>query len=171
LAGEYSVPETTLILGVGNTIMGDEGFGVCVARRLKEMELPGNAIVEEGGVGGFNLLGSLEGVKRLVVVDVMMIDMPSGDVRLFRPGPDFSEPGKKIISFHQVGILELVQMWGLLGYEPEIFFLVTRPEKLEWGMELSPSVQTAMDKAIKLIEELSRHNFAGLERSQSLCTS
>jgi hydrogenase maturation protease len=161
---------TTLILGIGNIIMGDEGFGVHVVRKLKEAEIPPDVKVEEGGVGGFNLLGSLEGVGRLIVVDVMAADIDPGEVCLFRPGPDFAEPGKKIISFHQVGVLELVQMWGLLSYEPEIYFLVTRPEKLEWSMELSPPVQAAADKAIKLLQELCHDNFAGLERSVSLCT-
>ena len=150
--------------------MGDEGFGVHVARRLKETELPAHVTVEEGGVGGFNLLGSLEGVKRLIVVDVMMIDKPFGEVLLFKPGPGFSEPGKNIISFHQVGILELVQMWELLGYAPQVFFMVTRPEKMEWGMELSPMVQSAADKAIGLLKKLCHENFAGLERSVNLCT-
>jgi hydrogenase maturation protease len=163
-------PEVTLILGVGNTIMGDEGFGVHVTRQLKEAELPDNVRIEEGGVGGFNLLGLLEGIKRLIVVDIMMTDKPPGELLFFKPGPDFSEPGKEIISFHQVGVLELVQMWGLLDYQPELFFLVTRPEKLEWGMELSPSVQIAANKATRLLNELCLDNFAGLERSASLCT-
>lgn len=169
MAGQNS-PEATLILGVGNIIMGDEGFGVHVARRLKETELPVNVRIEEGGVGGFNLLGSLEGVGRLIVVDIMMTDKPPGELLFFKPGPGLSEPGKRIISFHQVGVLELVQMWGLLGYEPEIFFLVTRPEKLEWGMELSPIVQLAAEKAFRLLKELCLDNFAGLERSAGLCT-
>lgn len=163
-------PEKNLILGVGNLIMGDEGFGVHVVHRLREAGLPDDVVVEEGGVGGFNLLGSLDGIKRVIVVDVMMADIASGDVLLFKPGPAFGEPGKRIISFHQVGVLELVQLWGLLGYETEVFFLVTRPEKLQWSTELSPSVQTAADKAVGLIKELSMDNFAGLERSRSLCT-
>ena len=163
-------PQTTLILGVGNIIMGDEGFGVHVVRGLNESELPEGIRVEEGGVGGFNLLGSLEGIDRVIVVDVMMADISPGEILLFKPGPDFGEPGKNIISFHQVGVVELVQMWGLLGYEPEIYFLVTRPEKLEWSTEMSPDVQLAADKATELLEELCRDNFAGLERSVSLCT-
>jgi hydrogenase maturation protease len=155
-------PGVTLILGVGNIIMGDEGFGVHVIRSLSDIELRDNVRIEEGGVGGFNLLGSLEGVKRLIVVDIMTTARPLGELLFFKPGPDFAEPGKKIISFHQVGVLELVQMWGLLGYKPDIFFLVTRPEKLECGMELSPSAQLAADKATGLLKELCRDNFAGL---------
>ena len=167
---QQTSPETTLILGVGNIIMGDEGFGVHVVRRLKETELPADVKIEEGGVGGFNLLGSLEGVRRLIVVDIMMTDKPLGELLFFKPGPGFGEPGKRIISFHQVGVLELVQMWGLLGHEPEIFFLFTRPEKLEWATELSPAVQAAADEAVGLLRKLCHDNFAEIERSASLCT-
>lgn len=160
---------TTLILGVGNILLGDEGFGVHVARRLKESKLPDHVRVEEGGVGGFDLLGYLEGVGRLVVMDTMMLDSPSGELLLCKPGPDFQESGKNIISFHQVGVVQLVHMWGLLGYEPQMLFVVTRPEKMEPSMELSPRLQSAAEQAARLIEELCLNDFAGLERSQDSC--
>ena len=162
---EDMLPQATLILGVGNIIMGDEGFGVHVVRRLKEKELPSGVRVEEGGVGGFDLLGTLDDVQRVIVVDVMNLDLPPGDVCLFKPGPDFREPDKNIVSFHQIGVLELVQMWGLLGREPEIFYLVTRPEKLEWSMDLTSAVATAVNKAVSLLDEICNDSFAALERS------
>ena len=46
-------------MGLGNVIMGDEGFGVHVAQCLKEISLSDNIRVEEGGVGGFDLLENL----------------------------------------------------------------------------------------------------------------
>ena len=104
------------------------------------------------------------------MVDIMMLDTAPGEVCLFKPGPDFREPGKNIVSFHQVGVLELVQMWGLLGYEPEVFFLVTRPEKLDWGTELTPTMNAAVNKAIRLLGEICHDNFATIERSVSSCT-
>ena len=151
---ENSGNGTTMVLGLGNLLMGDEGFGVHVVRRLKEVELPSHVRVVEGGVGGFNLLGYLEGVKWLLVVDVMMTDSPPGELRLLNSDQKPEERGKQILSFHQVGILELVKMWGLLGYEPEIMFLVTRPEKIEWSTELSPPLQSAADQATKMIQHL-----------------
>lgn len=160
---------TTLILGLGNTLLGDEGFGIHVARRLREFKLPDFMRVEEGGVGGFNLLGYLDGVERLVVVDAMMLDSRPGELVLWKPGPNFRESGKNIVSFHQVGIIELVHMWGLLGYEPEILFLVTQPEKMDPGMELSPCLQSAAEQAARLIENLCMNNFVDLERSKDLC--
>ena len=158
-----------LILGVGNIILMDEGFGVHVIRRLKELELPDYVRVEEGGVGGFDMLGFLNGVERLLVVDVMMVDAPPGELILMEPGPELNEPGKRILSFHEVGIMDLVKMWGLIGYEPKIHFLVTRPEKMEWGMELSPPLQNAVTRAVDMIKGFCDNNFKQLERSLEIC--
>ena len=169
--GRYTKPQTTLILGVGNIIMGDDGFGIHVVRHLKGIPLPHHVRIEEGGVGGFNLLGSLDGITRLIVVDVMMVDAAPGELCLLKSGPDLAEPDKNIVSFHQVGVLELVQMWSLLGNEPETYFLVTRPQKLAWSTELSTPIQAAVTKAVNLLQDLCRDNFASLERSPEICTS
>ncbi len=141
-----------MVLGLGNLLLGDEGFGIHVVRRLREVKLPGHVRVVEGGVGGFNLLGHLDGANRILVVDVMMLESPPGKLHLLTQKPD--EPGKRILSFHQVGVLELMKMWRLLGYEPEVTFLVTRPESMEWSTRLSPPLQLAVDEASDVIQRL-----------------
>ncbi|MFC2005591.1 hydrogenase maturation protease [Chloroflexota bacterium] len=157
---ENSRNGVTMVLGLGNLLLGDEGFGVHVVRRLREVELPGNVRVVEGGVGGFNLLGYLDGVKRLLVVDVMIMDSPPGKLHLLRKKP--GEPGKQILSFHQVGVLEVLKMRELLGHKPEVILLVTRPEKMEWSLELSPQLQSTVDEASELIQRLCM-DFSGTE--------
>jgi hydrogenase maturation protease len=145
----------TMVLGIGNIIMGDEGFGLHVIRRLKEIGMPENIILEEGGVGGFDLLSDLEGIKQLVVVDIMMLPLPPGELQIFKPGNPPAEPGKVIVSFHQVGVLELINLWGLMGNEePEVTFLVTRPQTIEWGTELSQPLKPAVEKAANMIKTL-----------------
>ncbi len=151
------IQDRLLVLGLGNTLMGDEGFGSEVIRRLKGESLPDNVILFEGGVGGFNLLGQLEGVKKLIVVDTMMSPSPPGEIRMLTPGPELAEPGKDIISFHQVGVLDLLQMWSLTGQPPETVFLVTRPERLDWGPGLTPALDRAADRAVNIIKELCRN--------------
>jgi hydrogenase maturation protease len=159
--------DTTLVMGLGNILLGDEGFGVRVAHRLKQIDLPDNVRVEEGGVGGFDLLQHLEGVKRLIVVDVMILDSPPGELRILEPGPEVSEPGKVMLSFHQVGVLDLIQMWGLINPQPEIKFLVTRPQCMDWAAGLTPPLEQAVDRAVDIVRELC-DNFN--IRSQGLCT-
>ena len=159
---------TIMVLGLGNLLLGDEGFGVHVVRRLKDTELPPNVRVEEGGVGGFNLLGLLEGVERLLVVDAMMLESPPGELH-FLKAQDVKEPGKHVLSFHQVGVLELVSMWSLLGYEPEVLFLVTRPQRIEWTTELSPPLQSAVSEATELLRR--PHENPLWKGTETLCTS
>jgi hydrogenase maturation protease len=142
-----------MVLGLGNILMGDEGFGVHVIRRLQESELSNEVRIEEGGVEGLNLLGHLDGIKRLMVVDVMMIDMEPGELRVIKAEDMPGEPGKQIVSFHQVGVLELMHLADLIGYQPEVTFLVTRPEKMDWSMELSPRLRPAVDKAVNEVRK------------------
>jgi len=158
--------KATLVLGLGNVLLGDEGFGVHVVRWLKMCELPHDVRVVEGGVGGFNLLGYLEGVKRLIIVDVMMLESPPGQLLVLKPGTRLDEPGKRLMSFHQIGVLELLKMWSLIGDEPEVYLLVARPECLEWSTELSPALQSACAEAVEIIKGLCAN--AG-ERNYQTC--
>lgn len=160
---------TTLILGVGNILLGDEGFGVHVIRKLRNATLPGYVRLEEGHTGGLNLLGTLEGIERLIVIDAMITDLPFGHIKIIRPDAGLREPNKRAVSFHQVGIIELIKIWGLIHPEPDLYFLIARPFTMEMSMELSPEMEIAAVRAAGLIIELCGDNFAGLERRQSLC--
>jgi len=126
-----------MVLGLGNEILSDEGFGVHVVRALKDVQLPEGVVLLEGGVGGFNLL-----------------DTPPGELSFIPDGSQLREPGKQLLSFHHVGILELRDMWRLLGHEPRISFLVTPPEVLEWGTELSAPLEQARDATVRLLPKL-----------------
>ena len=165
--GSDAKPEITLILGAGNISMGDEGFGVHVVRRLKSTDLPPNVRTMEGGVGGFDLLGSLEGISKLIIVDIMMTDKPAGELVFFKHGKENLEPGKRVVSFHQVGIQELLQIGELIGHKPEVFFLVTAPQTLDWSFELSPQVQAAAVKAAEMLREIALDDFRNLETTAS----
>jgi len=154
----------TLILGAGNIAAGDEGFGVHVARRLAKMDLPHQVKVVEGGVGGFDLLGHLEGVSRLIIVDIITLEKPPGELFLLKPGGTSIEPGKKVVSFHQVGVLELIQIAAVIGFEPEVFVLATPPETMDWNFELSPALYKAADAAATFLKDMADDNFVGLKK-------
>jgi hydrogenase maturation protease len=161
--------QTTLVLGLGNLLLGDEGFGVHVIRKLQMVELPSCVKVVEGGVGGYNLLGYLQGVSRLLIVDAMMTGSQPGELLLFQPGPSFKDREQNGLSFHQTGILELVRLSQLLDNDPEVWFLVACPEELEPSMVLSPRLERTVGQAVELISKLCHNDFSGLERSAELC--
>jgi hydrogenase maturation protease len=74
-----------------------------------------------------------------------------------------------MLSFHQVGVLDLMQMWSLIGIEPETFFLVTRPQKMEVSMELSPTLQIAADRAVEIVKEMAYKGIYEPERKGDPC--
>lgn len=70
-----------LVVGVGNVLHGDDGFGVAVARHLAEIELPAGVDVTETGIGGIHLVHELmAGYDALIVVDAVDRDRPPGTV-------------------------------------------------------------------------------------------
>jgi len=145
--------ETILVLGVGNEALCDEGFGIHVARRLKDVCLPENVRVQDGGVAGLDLLGSITDIDRLIVVDAMITDLEPGSIGYFELNESINAPNKTNFSFHQLGIAEILQIGALMGHKPEVEFVVARPEKLELGFEMSEAMQKAVDKTVNYLTE------------------
>jgi len=145
--------ETILVLGVGNEALGDEGFGIYVARRMKDVSLPENVRVQEGGVAGLDLLGSITDIDRLIVVDAMMTDLEPGNIGYFELDDRINAPNKTNFSFHQLGIAEILQIASLMGHKPRVEFVVAKPELLKLGFEMSEAMHKAVDKTVDYLTE------------------
>jgi hydrogenase maturation protease len=149
----------TLVLGLGNILLSDEGVGVRVIERLLELyELPRGVRVLDGGTLGLDLLPYLEETLRMVVVDAVELRKPSGTlIRLTgNEIPIFLDAAK--VSPHQEGLHDLLAVAVLKGYLPdEVVFWGVQIESLGVGLELSPSVAAQVDVlADKIVEELDR---------------
>ena len=147
----------TVILGVGNLLLSDEGFGVHVAAALEKEELPADVEVVEGGTDGFHLINIIREAGRLIVVDAIRGGQAPGTIYRFdvRDAPGGRLP--QLTSAHQVGILEVLELTALTTEVPETVFLGVEPESLAMGMELSPTVAAKLPRVIGLIrEELAR---------------
>lgn len=108
-----------LILGIGNSLMGDEGVGPHLIRLIEKERLPEGWESEDGGTGGFHLLGFFQDFKTIILVDASLDDYPDGTVRLIRPR--FASDYPVSLSAHDIGLHDLVQSAQLLGYSPEIY--------------------------------------------------
>lgn len=135
-----------LVLGLGNSILRDEGLGVRAVERLAERyALPAGVAAREGGTLGPHLLPNLEGVRDLLVVDAVRADRPPGAlVRL--EGAALTAALAPRSSLHQFGLAELLALAGLLGAPPRRTVLWGMvPLLVEPGLELSPPVAAALD--------------------------
>ncbi len=149
----------TLVLGLGNILLADEGVGVRVIERLLEQyDFPEGVRVMDGGTLGLDLLPYLEDASRLLVVDAVQARKPAGTlVRLAGDEiPVFLDASK--VSPHQEGLEDLLAVATLKGYLPqEVVFWGAQIESLGVGLELSPAVASQVDALVgKVLEELER---------------
>ena len=149
----------TLVLGLGNILLGDEGVGVRVVEHLLEQyDFPEGVRVMDGGTLGLDLLPYVEDASRLLVIDAVQARKPPGTlVRMVGDEiPMFLDASK--VSPHQEGLQDLLAVAVLKGYLPdEVVFWGAQIESLGVGLELSTSVAAQVEAlAGRVLEELAR---------------
>jgi hydrogenase maturation protease len=144
----------TLILGVGNYILSDDGLSVHVLERLQANNLiPDNIQMVDGGTCGLDLLQYLEGVSNLIIIDAVKTrdGIPGSIIRL--DGDQVPAYLSLKISPHDIGLPDLLATAKLRDLYPEkIVVFGIQPASLELGVELSPEVASKVDELIELIQ-------------------
>ena len=148
--------QTTLILGIGNNLLTDEGVGVHVIRHLEEHhpDTPGVTFID-GGTLSFTLAEPIADHDNLIVVDAARIGEPPGAIRCFEGAEmDRYLTGNRE-SVHEVGLMDLFDISRLSGHFPEYRALIgVQPASLDWGEfpspEVAPSIARAADMALAL---------------------
>ncbi|MDI6812312.1 MAG: HyaD/HybD family hydrogenase maturation endopeptidase [Desulfitobacteriaceae bacterium] len=127
----------TLILGVGNELLQDEGLGIHAVRLLRSYALPPDVEVLEGGTAGPQLLSLLDGVDRLIVLDCIEAKAEPGSIFRFKPDDLGLFPREFMASIHDVGLLEVLQIADFLGQQPNTEIFAMQPASIAWGLEPS----------------------------------
>jgi hydrogenase maturation protease len=138
----------TLILGLGNLLLSDEGVGVHVARALAERELPSDVSVVEAGTAFLDVLPDIEKADRILLIDAMEGGGTPGSV--YRVPFDQCVHPDMLASLHGFDMSRVLFMAGN-NRAPEVTVFGVEPARIEWGTELSPVVQRmlpAVEKAI-----------------------
>jgi hydrogenase maturation protease len=146
----------TLVLGVGNLLLSDEGVGVRVIERLAaNYELPQDVQILDGGTLGLDLLYYLEGVENLLIIDAVEMGKEPGSL-LRLEGDDVPSFLSLKMSPHQIGIPDMLFAAKLKDLYPRSVVLWgVQPEILDTGLELSPAVAAQVDVLVeKAVEEL-----------------
>jgi hydrogenase maturation protease len=144
----------TLVLGIGNTLLKDEGVGVHVVRALSEDAGEGVDYLD-GGTLSFTLAGPIAEAERLIVVDAAQLQAPPGTVRLLvGEEMDAFVGGKRKASVHEVGLADLMAIAQLTGRWPARRALVAiQPKEVDWGEHCSPEVAAALPVACRLVRD------------------
>jgi len=146
-----------LVLGIGNTLMGDEGIGVRVVEQVSQMPLPEGVCCLDGGTGSFLLLEPMQAASRVVLVDATMDGNPAGTVR--RLTPQFSSDYPVTLTAHDIGLKDLLDAAHYLtgGPLPITLFAVSIDPPGGMETELSPALAGRVPQIAGLVmEELHR---------------
>lgn len=143
---------STLVLAIGNPIMGDDGAGPAIAERLRGT-IPERLI--DGGVAGMELVPEITGLDRLLVLDAVAGDTP-GEVLVLR---DDEVPARlrTALSPHQLGLIDLLGLAALSGEAPRHVTVVgVVVDSVELRVGLSAPVAAALDAAARTAREILR---------------
>jgi hydrogenase maturation protease len=146
-----------IVLGIGNTLMQDDGIGVWAVRGLAERyEIPTHVQLIEGGIAGLRLLPYFSGVGHLLIIDAVRGSGPPGTVYHLDPS-DLPKGRRPFMSAHEVGILETLSAAELLGSCPQTRILGVQPNETDSvGLELTPPLQKALPRVMAAAAEMLR---------------
>lgn len=145
--------ERTLILGIGNPLMGDDGAGIHAVRMLAESKLPDNVTVLEAGTPGWGLVEWIKDWPSVVIVDAVRMGQAPGKWQRFDASEVRLIAGQGAFSLHEMdlaGGLALAQALDLLP--KHITFYGIEPETTDQGMMLSPCVSANLPGLVKSLQ-------------------
>ncbi|MDZ4281489.1 MAG: HyaD/HybD family hydrogenase maturation endopeptidase [Hydrogenophaga sp.] len=146
-------PDRIVVLGIGNLLWADEGFGVrCIEALQKRYVFADHVELIDGGTQGLYLIQFVQAADALLIFDAIDYGLAPGELKLVRDEEVPRFMGAKKMSLHQTGfqeVLSLAQLTG--GYPKQVLLIGCQPEELEdYGGSLRPIVKAAMQEALTL---------------------
>jgi hydrogenase maturation protease len=142
-----------LVLGVGNLLWADEGFGVrCVEAFVQRFATDETVDVVEGGTQGLLLIPFFQARADLVLFDAVDFGDPPGAMRLVEGGDIPSFIAARATSLHQTGMADVLACADLLGARPQRALLIgVQPVELEdYGGSLTSPVRARVNEAVEI---------------------
>ncbi|MBO4400244.1 MAG: HyaD/HybD family hydrogenase maturation endopeptidase [Selenomonadaceae bacterium] len=145
------------VLGIGNTILSDEGFGVKVVEYLREnYNFPENVALIDGGTLGVELTHFIVGTQKLLIIDSIDGGAEPGTTFHLRDNELFKHFTQKI-SAHEIGVQDILTTLEITGKKiPVVELIGAQPFSLGAGTELTPPMQKLLpvfaDKALEILK-------------------
>ncbi|HEY8347394.1 MAG TPA: hydrogenase maturation protease [Symbiobacteriaceae bacterium] len=148
----------TRIIGLGNPLWTDEGVGYHVLEALRQVELPPDVELVDGGTGGLNLLVPMTGAARIIFVDAVRSGHPPGT--LFRlPESALAGSPVQVKLSHAMGLDEVIRIYREVegGTAEILIYCVEAADVSTFGMELTPAVRAAVPSVVRhILADLSK---------------
>jgi hydrogenase maturation protease len=148
----------TIIAGIGNRLLRDDGFGPRVTDLLSKLDLPEHITVSDMGTAGVTTASELADYQRVIFLDAIETEASPGELRVDKLEVKESQHDLIELSrmtLHDAGIEGLLKFAKAIDTLPEEIYLIgCAPESTEMGLELTPQVEAATHSAVKKVLEL-----------------
>ena len=165
-------PETICVLGIGNVLWADEGFGVrCVEALDQRFQFAPHVSLVDGGTQGLYLIQHVQEAGRLLIFDAIDYGLAPGTLKVVENDEVPRFMGAKKMSLHQTGFQEVLMLALLTEkYPREVLLIGCQPQELDdYGGSLRPVVRAAMEDALTLgVDTLRRWGAMPSPRTQPL---
>ena len=149
----------TIILGIGNPLLGDDGVGIHIVHQLKAHIQHSSIKIDEAFTGGMNLLDLIRGFDRAILIDtIQRRDQPIGSIIRY----DLNDlPTRHSCNPHDTSLVEAIELAtrlgdGLIPTEIMIYGVTVHEMSTEFSEELSPHLKEALPKILNTILEYIR---------------
>jgi len=152
-------PKETIVIGLGNPLMADEGIGTVLVEELSKLaeagKLPSDTIeYYDGGCGGMYLLHVIAERRKVILIDCCIMGTEPGTIRRFTPADVNSVKKMTHLSLHEVDILKVIELAEQIGQSPdEIVIFGIQPVAIEQQMCLNEPLKARIDEYIQYIRE------------------
>lgn len=147
----------TLILGLGNILLQDEGIGVHALREMDKLSWPAHVDVLDGGTGGFVLLSLFQDYQTMIIIDAALTNDPPGTIKTIQP--KFAKDFPKSLSTHELGLKDMIESSILLEKVPSLYLITCtiNPEQ-EMSVDLTPEIKKCIphiiNETLKIVAKL-----------------
>jgi len=144
------------VMGVGNVLLRDEGFGVKLLYLLKaKYQFPENVVLIDGGTAGIFLSPEIDYLDKLLIIDVVKAKGKPGEVKFYEKEDFFVDRLPLKLSPHQLGLQEVLLLNEIKGTCPkEVKLIGVVPKAVETGTGLTKELETVLPKVEKLVLEI-----------------
>lgn len=143
--------EDTVIIGIGNILLKDDGVGVYTIKHLESEKLPSTIELVDGGTSTLDTLGFFLDYNRIIVVDCLKAGYSPGTIYKINP-EEIKDYRKENLSVHDVQILDVIKMANMLGKFPEVTIFGIEPEKICLDTEMTETIKNKIPEIIKLLK-------------------
>ncbi|WP_010233941.1 HyaD/HybD family hydrogenase maturation endopeptidase [Clostridium arbusti] len=141
----------TVIIGIGNILLKDDGVGVCTIRELENEKLPSTIELVDGGTSTLDTLSYFLDYKKVIIVDCLKAGYEPGTIYKINP-EDIKSYKSENLSIHDVQILDVVKIANMLGKFPKVTIFGIEPEKICLDTEMTETMKNKIPEIIKLLK-------------------